>query len=563
MESIRNKLDAAAGIFLPAKPNRRWSARQKIHSPAYVSVNPCEDGTIFGLNEVFDIGTDGLAFQNSEQLTPGSRVRLNLELPGIEGPVGATGRVIWSEPSGRTGVQFRKSSLTAPRRLEQYLFLNAITACAHYQALCSAVIEEPDPTLQTPVASPETLIAHEVAAWPDYPAVLSYLAAMSKDFDTAAPDLDSVLELVAQGTATFLHAAGVALALGNGKDKDMVCLASVGCAPELGARLHSGAGFSGKCAQSGTLMLCDDAETDPRVDRETCLAMGIRSIVAVPIRVRSQVVGLMEVFSELPYAFNKNSRLFLQRLSEMIVSAQIGAARTSMVPEASPDRAHSSPQFDGSVLSLNSLATPDSFLEAPDPAFEEEDENPSSRWTRILVLGAAAAILLVAALLTPWIRTRAGSATPTPGRHPSSLHQAARSASSSKSRLDQLRELAEAGDSDAQFAMGARYAIGDGVAQSYPIAVQWFSLAAEEGHVVAQATLGAYYWAGRGVPVDLRKAYFWSVLAQAGGDEGSRFRLESLASRLSHREVVAVQQEANEWLRQHQLNARAAADSQP
>jgi TPR repeat protein len=75
--------------------------------------------------------------------------------------------------------------------------------------------------------------------------------------------------------------------------------------------------------------------------------------------------------------------------------------------------------------------------------------------------------------------------------------------------------------------------------------------------------LGAYYWAGRGVPEDLYKAYFWSVLAQAGGDEGSKLRLASLASSMSRRDVIRAQAEANEWIRQHQLANRADADSGP
>ena len=82
--------------------------------------------------------------------------------------------------------------------------------------------------------------------------------------------------------------------------------------------------------------------------------------------------------------------------------------------------------------------------------------------------------------------------------------------------------------------------------------MRWFSLAAEQGHVVAQQTLGAFYWAGRGVPQDIRKAYFWSILAQAGGDESSKYRAAILASRMTHSEAVAVQQQANEWLKQHQ-----------
>ena len=113
--------------------------------------------------------------------------------------------------------------------------------------------------------------------------------------------------------------------------------------------------------------------------------------------------------------------------------------------------------------------------------------------------------------------------------------------------------LADQGDPAAQFAMGAHYATGEDVKQSYAEAVRWFSRAAERGHVVAQATLGAYYWAGRGVPQDLNKAYYWSILAQVGGDEASKYRVAVLTSRMSRSQVVAAQQQANDWIKQHQL----------
>jgi len=71
---------------------------------------------------------------------------------------------------------------------------------------------------------------------------------------------------------------------------------------------------------------------------------------------------------------------------------------------------------------------------------------------------------------------------------------------------------------------------------------------AMKGHILAQATLGAYYWAGRGVPQDLTKAYYWSVLAQAGGDQASKYRVAVLASRMSRSQVLAAQQQANDWL---------------
>ena len=118
--------------------------------------------------------------------------------------------------------------------------------------------------------------------------------------------------------------------------------------------------------------------------------------------------------------------------------------------------------------------------------------------------------------------------------------------------LEGLRRLAKQGDPAAQFALGAHYATGEDVPQDYAEAVRWFTMAAERGHVVAQATLGAYYWAGRGAPQDLTKAYFWSILAQAGGDQASKYRVAVLTSRMSRSQVVAAQEDANQWLQRHQ-----------
>ena len=121
-----------------------------------------------------------------------------------------------------------------------------------------------------------------------------------------------------------------------------------------------------------------------------------------------------------------------------------------------------------------------------------------------------------------------------------------------------LRKLAEQGDPAAQFALGARYATGEEVKQDYTEAVRWFAQAAERGHILAQATLGAYYWAGRGVPPDLTKAYFWSALAQAGGDQASKYRVAVLTSRMSRSQMLAAQQQANDWLRNHQIAGNAS-----
>ena len=73
------------------------------------------------------------------------------------------------------------------------------------------------------------------------------------------------------------------------------------------------------CALAASLR-CDDSETDDRVDRAGCRALGVRSIVAVPIRRGNRVVGLIEVFSSQPYAFTPEDISVLQQLSSTILS---------------------------------------------------------------------------------------------------------------------------------------------------------------------------------------------------------------------------------------------------
>ena len=118
-------------------------------------------------------------------------------------------------------------------------------------------------------------------------------------------DRETTLQLVAEQALALTRATGAALALSEGNDREMTCVASAGSdAPSVGARLQVGSGFSGECVRTGRSLRCDDSETDDRVDRAGCKALGIRSMVAVPIRSGSKVAGLLEVFSSQPYAFS-------------------------------------------------------------------------------------------------------------------------------------------------------------------------------------------------------------------------------------------------------------------
>lgn len=121
--------------------------------------------------------------------------------------------------------------------------------------------------------------------------------------------------------------------------------------------------------------------------------------------------------------------------------------------------------------------------------------------------------------------------------------------------LQELEELADAGDADAEWQMGVRCHDGEGVPQDDARAVQWFRLAAEHGNVAAQGALGAYYWRGRGVPSDLSKAYLWSAIAMAQGDEMSKSRIEGLSSQMTRAQISVARQQAEDWIRAHNLRS--------
>ena len=84
--------------------------------------------------------------------------------------------------------------------------------------------------------------------------------------------------------------------------------------------------------------------------------------------------------------------------------------------------------------------------------------------------------------------------------------------------ISALRELAEAGDVEAQTELGERYEHSRGVVQDYPVAVSWYRRAAEQGHAPGQAALGFMYGNGRGVVLDGTEAVRWYRRAAAQGN---------------------------------------------
>lgn len=556
-----NPVKAGQGLT-PLMRTRRRHVRQRVHTPAYASLNGSSSGQILDLSEIVDIHEEGMAIQVSSPLEVRHSVNLCLDLTATRTCIHTTGEVIWADGSGRVGIRFPQLPDDSLRQLKEWLFVNLLVACVNQrpeqlsdnefsEVVAHAVLETPPDDSALVNWMRREL---DPTAPADYTSVLTALAAVKREVESLGSDLDGALELLAQRAQAFTRATGAAIALTEGPE--MICRASAGPdAPGLGARFSIGSGFSGECVRTGRLLSCEDSETDPVVDRESCRALGIRSMVAVPVRWEEAVIGLLEVFSPEPYAFSSNDSAVLERLAGICSAA---VHRAGAIEADSREDSSRQPDSEEAASGHSAPSSPAACVDDEFP-IETPADLPLPRLSRsrktLLAATAATVVFAGSWLISPRDLSRfvgSSQVAQQPAKPPSQPPAQPVPAALSTDTLEGMRKLAEQGDPAAQFSVAAHYATGEDVPQDYSEAVRWFTLAAEQGHVISQSMLGEYYREGRGVPQDMAKAYFWSVLAQAGGDETNKYRTAQLASQMNHAQIMTVQEQANNWIKEHQ-----------
>ncbi|HEV3510710.1 MAG TPA: GAF domain-containing protein [Candidatus Sulfotelmatobacter sp.] len=133
-------------------------------------------------------------------------------------------------------------------------------------------------------------------------------------------DLEPAISAITERAQHLTGATGAAIALRAGDE--IVCRARAGrTAPDLGVRLQTDAGISAEAVRSGEIMLCHDAERNPRVDLASCRRLGVRSILVSPLRHYRRTLGVFEVLSSSPGAFDERDVATMQLLSGMMVAA--------------------------------------------------------------------------------------------------------------------------------------------------------------------------------------------------------------------------------------------------
>jgi hypothetical protein len=214
----------------------------------------------------------------------------------------------------------------------------------------------------------------------------------------ARRDLEATLQLLADRAQYITGGSGAAIAL---RDGDFImCRASSGpSAPQIGSCFEVSSGLSGESVRTRKTLRCDDASADPRVNYDSCKALGIASFAVMPLVRKDEVIGIFEIFSNQPRAFQERDLLALERMGEMVNTAldQVKHPRTKSVPPSfqtpgpqlrSPESPSSEPtpadisKLSGSepmesASSLSHRVVSDEMIEL-DPALELESLSQSA-----------------------------------------------------------------------------------------------------------------------------------------------------------------------------------------
>ncbi|MGX7003104.1 diguanylate cyclase domain-containing protein [Caballeronia sp. KNU42] len=139
-------------------------------------------------------------------------------------------------------------------------------------------------------------------------------------------DLGGVMNFVTERVQQLTQADGAVVELAEGDE--MVYRASSGIAATLlGLRLKRTGSLSGLCVETNDILRCEDSETDPRVDREACRRVGLRSMIVTPLRHVDTTVGVLKVVGRTANAFTDDNIRALELMSELIAAAMFHAAR--------------------------------------------------------------------------------------------------------------------------------------------------------------------------------------------------------------------------------------------
>jgi PAS domain S-box-containing protein len=154
---------------------------------------------------------------------------------------------------------------------------------------------------------------------------LAAIIQTQNDIALAGLDLDLVMRLISERAMVLCGAGGAAVGVIEGED--MCYRVATGFSSQFeGTRLPVSTTFAGSSILRGEVMRTDDTERDPRVNVHAARKLKVRSMITVPLKRDSQTVGVLNVVSQVPYAFVDSDERTLELMAGLLGAAMGNAA---------------------------------------------------------------------------------------------------------------------------------------------------------------------------------------------------------------------------------------------
>ncbi len=130
---------------------------------------------------------------------------------------------------------------------------------------------------------------------------------------SAGLDSRTVMSVIAERAHALTHADSALIEILEGED--LAPKADTG-SPTGAPRVETS--LSGVCIRTGEVQRCDDTANDRRVDPDVTRRLGIRSLLAVPLRAEGRVLGVLKVISSKPDAFTDRDVRALKLMARLM-----------------------------------------------------------------------------------------------------------------------------------------------------------------------------------------------------------------------------------------------------
>lgn len=163
---------------------------------------------------------------------------------------------------------------------------------------------------------------------------LTEIVQMQAEIAAHHMNLDAAMQLIANHTKTLTHADGSVIEELDGDFLVYKAISPITKQNNVGTRIPLEGSLCGMCVQQKSVLICNDTETDERVNREMCRQLGIRSMVVVPLYHYEEPKGVIKVFSDKISTFSEKDIATLELMAQLLSATIADAQATRTLKEA-------------------------------------------------------------------------------------------------------------------------------------------------------------------------------------------------------------------------------------